>query len=282
LARSVDRAYELFQELDVPTLGGSRIAEYRRLFNDYMAVGYDPVKMGLKRYTRLLHAVVEVDQLVLIASAARERPNAWRGRLTSLISGPAFPLEAKRETVARDTQYECFIGAAAQLGGYDVRFQEPDVMVGRDGLIVGIAAKRPRHSSTVLKNCRRASRQIREVGLGGIVALDLSLAVFADFCVNTNDPLGAKEAVARTLWRFVESRADKLRLECRDAPVVGLLLTAYAPALVYHEDKPPTLYSTKVWLAVQIARAGPENFRWFNEFVNYAHAAAFPSTEPGA
>lgn len=272
----------MLQEIGVPTLPKSRIAQYRRLFHEFAAAGHNPRGIGLAKATRLLHAIVEVDQLILIAMAAKVQPETWRKRLEPLISGPAFPLEGKDDSAARDHQYACFIAAAAQLGGCRINFQEPDVVISSRNLVVGLAAKRPRRDTTFLKNCRRAARQIRSYAGPGIVALDATTALFEDFCVNTNDPTGAVAAVSRKLWTFVEGRADRIRSECEDVPVIGVLVTAYAPALIYREAAPPTLYTTKVWSAVDIGNAGPTNRQWFAEFVKSAHAAAFRKQEMDA
>ena len=169
----------------------------------------------------------------------------------------------------------CLFAAAAQLGGFRIEFQEPDVVISNDSLIIGLAAKRPRHTATVVKNCRRAARQIRQFAGPGVVALDVSTALFTDFCVNTNDATGAIDAVSNKLSTFVESRAASIRAECEGVAVIGVLVTAYAPALVYSEAAPPTPYTTKVWSAVHIAKAGLSNSKWFVEFANVAHAATF-------
>lgn len=275
LVRAIDGTYQIFERLGVSTLRSSRIAAYRQLCHDFARAQHNPKNFGLERTTRLLHAAVEVDQLLLIASAAAENPAVWVTRLEHLIAGPAFPLEAKREARARDTQYECFLAAVAQLAGYCICFNEPDIAVSSNGVNVGIAAKRPRHISTVQKNCHRAVRQIRSVGGKGIVALDVTTALFWDFCVNTSDPIGAKTVVADLLRKFVDAHASQLRAECAQDSIIGVLVTAYAPALVYHADGPPTLYTTKVWSAVDLASAEAKDRYWFAQFVSRAHEACF-------
>jgi hypothetical protein len=109
--------------------------------------------------------------------------------------------------------------------------------------------------------------------------LDVSTALFTDYCVNTNDATGAKDAASGKLWAFVQSRAASIRAECEDVAVIGVLVTAYAPALVYNNSAPPTPYTTKVWSAVHIAKAGLVDSQWFVEFVNLAHAATFRTQE---
>lgn len=280
VTRDLDKAYELFESLGVATLQSSRLAAYRRLYHEFSEAGHNPARIGLQRTTRLLHAALEADQLILIATAATAQPTVWQGRLGMLIAGAPFPLEAKHHAPARDVQYECFLGAAAQLAGYEVQFREPDLAILVNDVAIACAAKRPRHSSTVAKNCRRAVRQIRQGSEPGLVALDVSAALFSDFCINTNDTIGAKEIAARTLWTFVEKHSAELRSECQGANIIGILVTAYIPALVYG-DQVPTIYTTKVWSAVHLAAAGAGNSRMFLQFVNRAHAACFPSQPPG-
>jgi hypothetical protein len=265
----------MFQELGVPTLPGSRLAVYKRLCDDFATAGYNPKGIGIKKSARLIHASLEIDQLLLIATAARQRPNIWRNRLEPLISGAPFPTEALKESPSRDTQYENVLGAAAQLGGYDVEFIEPDVSISGNGLAAGIAAKRPRNLLNVIKNCRRAARQIRERCTPGIVAIDLSTALFFDVVINTTDPLGAKNYMASKQAAFVDKYAAELRLEVKNTPVIGVLLTAYAPALVYRDAKvPASLYTTQIWSVVQIAAAGPQIYNSFLDFADRAHKAA--------
>ena len=115
----------------------------------------------------------------------------------------------------------------------------------------------------------------------GIVALDLTTALFSDFCVNTSHPESAKDLVALRLSSFVEHQSHHLRAECRDAPVIGIIVSAYAPALIYNTPV-ATVYTAKVWSAVHLAEAGETESAWFLSFVDAAHGAAFRQQAPDA
>ena len=105
-------------------------------------------------------------------------------RLKRSLDDPALPVESGDNTHGRDTQFELLLAAVAARAGLKVEDFEGS---GADWKLVApvrswaIEAKRIKSWSAAEKRIREAAKQIRDSKLGGVIALDVSVACNPDY-----------------------------------------------------------------------------------------------------
>jgi hypothetical protein len=281
--REIQEVYKQFGRLGIPTVPSSRINSYRAAFESLKRAEEEKRRPELSLAEMMLHATVELAQLKTIikaATAATERA-IWDEQLRRLVSGMSIPTPGSKHSPAHDFQFETYIAAVAELSGYKVSFAEPDVVVRKGTRIFGIAAKRPRSKRRIEKNCRKAANQIRQSGLPGIVALDVSFALYPNQCVNTNDLSGGLRFVQAAVNNFVKSYYHDLADACRDAGALGVLACLQLPVLNYGHDPTPQLASVVRWLLAPYCEPDDERLRWIIEFAGDCELGLFgPRSKP--
>lgn len=63
-----------------------------------------------------------------ITAALASRADELGGQFKKVLGGPVVPADGQQDR-ARDTQAELLVAAALAVGGYDVAFSEPDLVV---------------------------------------------------------------------------------------------------------------------------------------------------------
>jgi hypothetical protein len=81
--------------------------------------------------------------------------------------------ETDRTIIARNTQFELFVGAWLAAGGVEVRLAEPDLVILFNNEWVGVAAKRVRSRRKVVRRTERAIKQVEARTRIGMVALNV-------------------------------------------------------------------------------------------------------------
>lgn len=266
--RTIDDIYSQFEALGIPTIGSSRIKAYRDVF-----ISLDEAKNHKRQFAqslaeKVLHTFVEFGQLQTILKAVRisTQQEAWRSQLRKLISGSGFPTPESKHSAARDFQFECFVAAVSELSGYSIRFNEPDVLVERDNHLFGIAAKRITSPRKIESNCRKAVRQILQSRLPGIVALDISYALYPNQCINTNDLQGGLRFVEGATNTFIVTYHKKLEAICREQLVLGVLAHLQLPVLNFGHEEGPQLASAIRWTIDPFCSHDGQQLRWILQF----------------
>ena len=204
----------------------------------------------------------------------------WNARLCQLVSGAEFSTLESNTASARDFQFESFIGAVCELSGYAVRFDEPDIVVTENDKAFGIAAKRPRNERRIENNCKKAVRQIRNSGMSGLIALDLSFALQADKCVNTNDLRGAQVHVEEVVNGFIHENNARLQQLCRDECVLGVLAHLQMPVINFGYPDGPQLATAIRWTVAPFFESQIDGFFWANEFSRKCEIGLFGPRSP--
>jgi hypothetical protein len=186
-----------------------------------------------------------------------------------------MPSDGPQQSSARDFQFESFVAAVAELSGYRIRFDEPDMVVQNDICTFGIAAKRPRSSRTIEKNCRKAVRQIQQSGIPGIVALDVSLALYPKKCINTNALAGALTSVEVAVNRFVTERYNMLYDICAGDHVLGVLASLHLPVLNFGHAVGPQLATAIRWTVVPFCAPSDKRLGWILQFAQVSELGLF-------
>lgn len=99
-----------------------------------------------------------------------------RFKLTEMLGGADIEDE-ERNPLARNTQFELYVGATFAMGDAWIMLEEPDLRLQYAGRDVGIAAKRIRSPAQLRRRTLEAAEQIDRAGGGGFVALNLDILV---------------------------------------------------------------------------------------------------------
>jgi len=266
--REMQDVYAQFEQLGIPTISSSRINSYRSAFEALKRAVDEERRPDLPLAELMLHTTVELAQLKTIVKAAATSTTraAWDAQLRRLISGSNIPTVGAKHSPAHDFQIESFIAAVAELSGYKVIFNEPDVVVRDDNYAFGIAVKRPHSLRRIQKNCRKAASQIRQSGLPGIIAIDVSFALYPNQCINTSDLTGSLVFVQAAVNNFVSNYSDTFRDACKDDSVLGVLVCLQLPVLNFGHPTAPQLATAVRWLLAPYCELDDERLRWIIEF----------------
>ena len=172
-----DDVCKLIAELHLP-MDFSRIGAYRRFLQKLTEGAKKERNLTQTETIELLNTTVELSELraILSAASASHDPLMWKSHLKKLVAG-THPHTNSKNAPVWNFQYEMFLAAVIQLGGYQVVLAEPDILVKDARRTVGIAAKRPHSLYNLSDNLKKGGRQIRMAGVDGLVALDVSLIV---------------------------------------------------------------------------------------------------------
>ncbi len=100
--------------------------------------------------------------------------------LTLSLQDPNLPQDSKAGTPGRDTQFELFIAAIAARTGLSVDRLgdgQADWLLDVSGKKWSLEAKRIKKLERMEKHIRKAGKQIVASNVGGVIAIDISLAV---------------------------------------------------------------------------------------------------------
>ena len=280
--RDIREIYVGFEALGIPTVNASRIGAYRDAFQSFSDAHQEQRKLDLSLAIRILNTMVEFRQLqtILRAATASQNRDMWRERLRQLISGAEFSTHESNTASPRDFQFESYIGAVCELSGYSVRFDEPDIVVTDNFQVFGIAAKRPRNERKLQANCKKAVRQIRNSGISGLIAIDLSFALQADQCINTIDLRGATLFVEEIANGFIRDNHTRLQDICRDKCVLGALIHVQMPVINFGHPDGPQLATAIRWTVAPFTESQVEGFFWATEFSRRCDLGLFGPRPP--
>lgn len=264
--RSIEAIYDFFSSLGIPNVPLSRIKAYKDAFLRLEDAAQGKRPLDLDAAHKIIGTLVPFGQLRTITRAAQtsKQAQAWQKQIRALVSGsPFFKSENAARPNAHDFQFECFIAAVFELSGYKIGFGEPDVIIECDQYKVAIAAKRPRNIGSIERNCKKAIEQIRRSGLPGIIALDLSEAIYPANYIKVPDDSIPQTFLKQIVINFVSIYGDKLKETCRNNLVFAVLLQVHLPALNVGEKKlgiPPS--QAILWDFFIVCNKDDERVNW--------------------
>lgn len=216
----------------------SRFATYYEMLTRFVAIGEEgksssPDMEFLSRQLSkfdlgILHrGLLEIEELRLIVTELPKQiaPAIWVPRVREILAGMTVPRQ-DANPMARDKQFELYLAALCILASFGVELREPDVVVTASTIRFGIAAKRPSSSRQVDNRIRHAAKQIRDAGLDGIIAIDLSLVENPeDGLIEYNDPAHLLPPVEQYVEHWVQSKIVDRRRQLRlPANAIGVLV----------------------------------------------------------
>jgi hypothetical protein len=150
--------------------------------------------------------------------------------LRQLPSGGDNP-DREDATLARDAQYELYLGTVLRRAGITASHGVPDLVADWGQRQHYIEAKRPSSPARVDDRLRSAIHQVRKLPKSGIIALSLDQVIRP-----SNSILSAPELsyvapdVARRVEHFVVANGPMWKKRLAGEPVDAMLLTARVPA----------------------------------------------------
>ncbi|MBJ7405063.1 MAG: hypothetical protein JHD07_17850 [Bradyrhizobium sp.] len=232
------------------SVGNSRIRSYQNVLSALRTKAERDHKLTLSDGMQLLHTSVELHQLGTILRAARGAPDLsiWQSHLERLISGTHPDVPAKLSPTW-DFQFETFVASVAQLSGYEIDFQEPDILIKDGDRSFGIAAKRPRTAPGLRRNLQKAAKQILKSTFEGMIAVDCSVILATDRAITTTSDEHAAEFVEEILADFLRDSAFEIHRYRSEPKVFAMLFVLHMPV---------TIVDTEWTKAKQLTTA----FRW--------------------
>jgi hypothetical protein len=233
---SAVNAIERFETAGVRIPQHGRLREYAKQF-EHAVRAIETKQAGRLNLEYLHRALLDVSDLSLIAEqfATATPVKGFHYAAERAMKGGKLLADEKNHSPGRDFQFELFIGAIFKRGGYDVWFDEPDVIVRGDFGDVVIAAKRPRSADNLPALFEDADDQIDRSGMLGLIAVDIS------FLIMPNDlHLPAAADAVRLLNAAVDAFAmdtrDNAHRLVRSPSTVGYI--SYASMLVVDYERP--------------------------------------------
>lgn len=158
-------------------------------------------------------------------------------KIRDALSGAATALEDSNP-LARNTQFELFVGGLLKKAGYDPVFREPDILFTLDGTQVGVAAKRLTSGKKFFKRLREGGNQLKRAGLWGLVAMNLDALADAPNVMGRANEL---DSLVKKAGKIVTSPLEKLGARALDEttglPVLGLFGSISVPFVIPNERR---------------------------------------------
>ncbi len=156
---------------------GSRLARFLLLNARFVAKELSPAGRGsLDEVNELLEGNRDFAELATIVEhLLPPEPPAdpvLRRKLREVLGGAPLPSQDANPH-ARNTQFELYVAALFQRAGIPTLLREPDGIITAGSVRLGVAAKRPGGPKHVRRLVRDGAKQLRDVGLPGIVAISL-------------------------------------------------------------------------------------------------------------
>jgi len=262
----VESLYSSFERIGLAKLAASRIRTYRRIYTEFRDAAKAGRRLTQSEAEEIFGTLVEVHQLqrIVAAATASERAAVWVDHLRKLISGPPTLRPSGRHSASWDYQFEAFMAAVAVLSGYSVQFNEPDVVVdGPDGRF-GIAAKRPRSMAKFGSRLSEGAHQVNQTALPGVIALDLSFALYPGQCINADSVEAAVAFLTAAAKRTLDQNIVRVKSIFERPGILGILVQIHLPILILTGERVPPLITCIRWTVAPSAR--DERAAWVTAF----------------
>ena len=206
-----------FAQFGVPFPAGNRLQRAKALLEEVNARGFvlTPEDDGLlDRVTEAQWTIIE--QYIVARSLGRPGralSPLMRCKLEEMLSGADAP-EADRNPLARNTQFELYVGASFTMGGIPVSLGDPDLVFDYLGTPCGLAAKRVRSFRQAPRRADEAADQLGAAGLRGVVAVNV------DVLLKITQGLPGPEATLAERLQVVEQLESQM---AERAEVVGTM-----------------------------------------------------------
>lgn len=143
------------------------------------------------RLTEAHWTVLERYTIARVLNPVGDLADLGRKKLRTMLGGPDIAGDEKN-SIARDTQFELYVGAMLALGGVSLDLEEPDLTFQYLGTTTGIAAKRVRSPAQLNKRVKGALKQIHTTGKPGFVAVNVDTLIMTGTTSAAGTPLDVR------------------------------------------------------------------------------------------
>jgi hypothetical protein len=244
---------EQLTKLGVNTFAKSRFAKYRRELEKIKSGNFSSVRNTTEALDWLLDCqefTSSVDELIRAPEMA-----GLREKIEKAIGGDySARLGNRQNTPARDTQFELLMAALLRSVGFEIRFDEPDIVIELDnGPPVVVACKRVKHEKNIIQNVRKARDQIKGSGKPGIIALRLAW-------FELDKPISSIPALSEKTSEFAANISRRLSVDTN--MIFDFLLLTSSTMFTRSSSYPANLYL--VYLAELLkSKVDPDDYRAF-------------------
>ena len=172
--RTEAAAYVMAEFREMGLKPPSRLVEMHRVLSRGNVPFDDPDFFTALESLRDLHQLIFIFEQLHI-----HRTNSRFQRVVKHLLNDSVLPQHDKDSPGRDRQFELYLAAICQNAGLvPVDYEEPDITCFVDGTKFGMAAKRLKSNkpSQLEKHVRKGADQLRQQGLPGIVAIELSLS----------------------------------------------------------------------------------------------------------
>ncbi len=149
-----------------------------------------------------------------------------RGKVRRVIKDECSPRNESDKSPGRDIQAELHVAAVCANAGMQPAIEEPDVMCHVQNECFGIAVKRLKSRSQFEKKFRKGAGQIRQAGIKGIIAMDMSVAFNRQNrqLMTNGDNRQIQLARQQLMRKYVDPLHEKMKVWLAGREVRGLIL----------------------------------------------------------
>ena len=226
--RLLDRLNKTERHLEtsgVRVSGSSCFGYYKRALQRLQGIAAGNQTPAISSDKQLIHdAILECELFVASIEEIARLPevSGWRQIAAKALGGRVSSRLEKKDTPARDAQFELFLASRARQAGLMVKFEEPDIVLEMpDGKPLSIAVKRVKSASQLERRFREGAKQIKKSHLQGIVAVQL--AFFEAASPTPSSLPTAMEILREETRRFALTNIGELRRQIDTTWTFGLL-----------------------------------------------------------
>lgn len=156
----------------------------------------------------------------------------WRPHFERVLSGAPLPWEDAND-LARNTEFELYLGAILAAAGYSVWPGEPDVVASLQGWELSFAAKRLRSERALQRRAEEGLDQVVRSKRPGFVVMEVSATLLDRVSfLQTNSLEHAMTWTGEAVTERLTTLAARLRPRIIGDLHLGLLFIALVPTLV--------------------------------------------------
>jgi hypothetical protein len=268
LVNKVNALENRMVKLGIRVSSSSRIANYRRVLNNFLAIAQGGDLPKRQPNLKLFHqGMYEIEQLMVIVNDLSSPPEVqgWKQKVQIIVSGKDLPEDEERKTTARDLQFELFTAALCRRAGYSILLEEPDVVVKHPISDFGIAAKRIKSVNKLSHRIKKAKDQILKSEMDGVICLDVTpLHNPTNAFMIVEDPQIAINEVQRIADHFLHRNVKKIRSLIGTEEIFGFMV--FMGSLFYIPTKSQLGRSTR-WSITNLCGFTDKRYDLLRSFV---------------
>lgn len=243
IAQRVRLVREVLIERNIRVRSGSSLSQFLSQAEILDQQWHD----GTATSIEVLRDAAHVNRLALAVLALRDDP-AIKEPLHRMASNVMMP-DTRQQSRGKDALWEIVLLAHLRDIGVEARFEDPpDIVVMLDGVDYPIACKKVWTERGVKEHIRKASKQLRRFGNGGVIALNLDDLVPPGKLLRHDDRESAGSFLDQFNLGFIERHRSVLQQAVMDGHCDGVWVSVCTATDLVAEKTRFNLYTqTAIW-----------------------------------